>query len=138
MGEKENRIKIAQIHLRRSKALLNVADLLFKNNYFEDSVSRAYYSMFHAAYALLYLLGEQPRTHRGLINLFWIKVIDQELLAKDYGKALHKIFSYREEADYGAITFISEKEAQEALDIAKDFNNKISDLLYKKFNIKPI
>ena len=75
MGEKEDLIEIAKHHLSRAKSKLKAAQYLYEQGFFDDAISRAYYSAYHAAYALLILLGSSPKTHKELINLFWVKVI---------------------------------------------------------------
>jgi len=64
--EKEDRLKIAEEHIKRAEKALKSTVTLRNNEMFEDSIGRAYYCAFHAAHALLYLLGESPRSHKGL------------------------------------------------------------------------
>ena len=47
---------------------LDTAELLYKNNRYRPSISRAYYSMFYAAQALLISGGFDTSTHKGVIT----------------------------------------------------------------------
>jgi len=62
----------ATVHelLRKSEQRLVAARYLLEEGFYEDSASRAYYSMFFAATALLLTRGITVRTHRGLIATF--------------------------------------------------------------------
>ncbi len=56
--------------LEKSQEKLRVAEHLLQSGEYEDAVSRAYYSAFHAAQAALLTEGLTARTHQGLVNLF--------------------------------------------------------------------
>jgi len=131
MGEKEDLVEVAKKHLARSKRKLKAAKLLYEQRFFDDAISRAYYSAYHAVYALLILLGSSPRTHKGLINLFWIKVVEKNIVDKEIGRALSKLFSLRESADYSTIDFFSEADAQEAIKYATDIVSAIEKTIQK-------
>ena len=44
--------------MRKSEEKLNAAKTLFREGFVDDAISRAYYSMFHAASAVLYMIGD--------------------------------------------------------------------------------
>ena len=54
--------------LKRAEKALQAAKNLYEDELYEDSVSRAYYAMYHAAKAALALEGSSPKTHSGLIS----------------------------------------------------------------------
>ena len=120
MGKKEDLIEIVKQHLSRAKKKLKAAEYLREQGFYDDAISRAYYSAYHAVYALLILLGSSPKTHKGLINLFWVKVVEQGMIDKEVGRALGKLFSLRESADYSTIDFFSEDDANDAITYAKN------------------
>ena len=49
---------------------LNAANLIFYKDFYRESVSRAYYSMFHATQALLLIKEIYPKNHKGVIQKF--------------------------------------------------------------------
>lgn len=61
--------------LEKSKEKLRVAEQLLQTGAHEDAVSRAYYSAFHAAQAVLLTEGLTPATHQGLVNLFGLHFV---------------------------------------------------------------
>lgn len=65
-----------------------------------DAISEAYYSMFHAASAILSLKDSYPRTHKGLISEFGLQFIASGSIENSYGKMLALAEDEREKADY--------------------------------------
>lgn len=57
--------------LQKAESKLKAACKLFEDGLYEDSVSRSYYSMFHAASILLMLKGIEPRSHSGPCPDVW-------------------------------------------------------------------
>jgi len=53
--EKEDRVELAREMMRKARDKLESAWILFRNSKFEDAVSKAYYAVFFAASAVLYL-----------------------------------------------------------------------------------
>lgn len=66
-------------HLRRAEEKLKSAKLLFANEMLTDSVSEAYYAMFHAAKALLALKKIYPKTHGGMVSQFGLQFVTEGL-----------------------------------------------------------
>ncbi len=61
-----------ELLIEKAEHKLNSATILFERGIYDDAISRAYYSMFYAAKALLSLKEEYPRTHRGVYyNSAW-------------------------------------------------------------------
>lgn len=112
MKEEENLINNAEERLSTAK-------LLLENEKYGDAVSRAYYSMFNAAKAILLTEDSKPRTHQGVngeLGKLFREKIDKELL-----REFSRIQQIREDVDYGTETKISQKESEEKIDIAEEF-----------------
>jgi uncharacterized protein (UPF0332 family) len=101
-----------QLLLERAASKLSAANVLLKEGYYDDAVSRAYYSMHFAARALLLTKDITPKTHKGLIAKFGLEFIDQGFIERVYGMALNVAKEDREEADYSIICGISTEEAE--------------------------
>ncbi|ABD42758.1 protein of unknown function DUF103 [Methanospirillum hungatei JF-1] len=56
------------LFIRRAQETYTVACELHQNHHYNDAVSRAYYSMFYAAKAVLLTKDIITRTHRGTIS----------------------------------------------------------------------
>lgn len=82
----------AEGELRLARQALGAASQLLGTGALEDSTSRLYYAVFHAARAALTVHGLYSRTHSGLIHLF----------QETHGPApiLDRMFKLRAAADY--------------------------------------
>lgn len=113
--------------LEASEEKLSVAKSLYRTENKKDAVSRAYYSMFHAARAMLLQEESRPKTHQGVISelgkLFRDK-IDPELISE-----MSQIQSLREDADYEPYFTIEDQRAEEILETAEEMIRQIKKQL---------
>jgi uncharacterized protein (UPF0332 family) len=127
--------KLAEQEIKSSQERLEAAEILLKNGKIVDSISRAYYAMFHAARALLYLYGVEPRTHEGVIREFSRIIIEEKLMDKKFGRNLRQTFEMRESSDYRVGVIFEEEDAKDVLEKAKEFVmqiKKISEKIIKE------
>jgi uncharacterized protein (UPF0332 family) len=117
--------------LERAATKLSAAKILLREGYFDDAVSRAYYSMYFAARAILLTKDIVPKTHRGLISKFGLEFIDDGFIEKTYGNALNVAKEDREEADYSIICEITEEEAKSVITDADAFLKRINEAIEK-------
>jgi uncharacterized protein (UPF0332 family) len=75
-------------HLAKAEKELEAAGYLLKGGYYSDAVSKAYYSMYHAAKALLSTRQMYPRSHRGVISQFGLEFVKKGFIEESYGHAL--------------------------------------------------
>src|SRR5437870_3491940 len=68
MTEDNGRRNAAE-ELRRAEVCLSEARALQASKFPYGAVSRAYYGVFHAARALLFLLGIEARSHKAIVSL---------------------------------------------------------------------
>ena len=117
--------KLVLKEMREAEADLIEAKDSFVRNKFKWATIQGYYSMFHAARALVYNRGFREKSHYALL------VALRNLLARELGMKLIKDFedamSLREEADYG-LTF-SEAGAVETVEAAEAFSKKAKEVL---------
>jgi len=90
----------------------------------DDDVNRAYYSFFHAAKAMLNVLGFNAKTHSGLISEFGLRIIKPNLLDKKFGEYFRRAFEMRESSDYEIGIIFGEDEVQTLIKNAEDFLKK--------------
>jgi len=98
MLSREAKERVRQ-HLRLAKGLLETAVLKPESTEFEErnSLSRAYYAMFHACCALILSDGVEPsKSHGGL------RVQVQRWLGKSFGRFLGDLYELRRSSDYEA------------------------------------
>ena len=53
MGERENRVELAENYLLKAKEKLESAEILLNEDKYADSISRSYYATYLSAYWLL-------------------------------------------------------------------------------------
>ena len=119
----------------KAKRRLDAAYHLLGEGFYEDAVSRAYYSMYFAAKALLLKRDITVKTHKGLLSKFGLEFVDEGVVEKYYGRALRIAEELREEADYSISREISKEEAEAIVKDAEKFLLRIKEAI-KKINNK--
>lgn len=100
---------------------LSAAKYLFEGEFFNDAVSRAYYSMFYAAKALLALKDIYPKAHKGVVSKFGLEFVKEGFIEDIYGRAFVHAKDRREAAEYDIEKRISREEAESIIDDADRF-----------------
>jgi uncharacterized protein (UPF0332 family) len=119
------KLELVKLQLEKAEERLEAAKYLLEGEYYEDAVSRAYYSMYYATRAILTLKNIEPKTHEGLLSKFGLHVIRESDVEEYYGKALKFAKEEREKSDYDAAVEISEEEAELLIDDAEKFLERI-------------
>ena len=109
--------------LDASKDKLGVAETLLENGSLSDAVSRAYYSMFHAARAALLEEDSRPKTHQGVISELGRLLRDD--IDRDLISSMSEVQSLREDADYEPYFEIDESVAEDTIDKARELRDQI-------------
>jgi len=109
---------ISSDYVKKSANSLRAAKLLRDQNLFEESVSMAYYSMYHILTALLYKVGVKCENHTGSIILL------KELFHIDNSEIS---FAKTERVDkqYYTDFAVTEKDVSQAVIITESFRNKM-------------
>ena len=105
------------------------ANLLFEEEYLREAVSRAYYSMFHASQALLFIKKVYPKSHKGVIQKFGEEFVKSGLLEKKMGYILAQAETMRLKADYDVGLKITKEECEEILDNCEYFISKVKEMI---------
>ncbi|WP_297516618.1 HEPN domain-containing protein [Thermococcus sp.] len=116
-------------HLELAEEELSSAQLLLENGRLRDAISRAYYSMFHAAKALLLMKGINPKKHSGVVRMFGLHFVDEGFIEKVYAKYLTSAFTLRSRADYDVYYAPSQEEAEGVVENAERFLERIKGAL---------
>ena len=118
-----------EILVGKAKRRLDAAHHLLGEGFYEDAVSRAYYSMYLAAKALLLKRDITVKTHKGLLSKFGLEFVDEGVVEKYYGRALRIAEELREEADYSISREISKEEAETIVKDAEKFLVRIKEAI---------
>jgi uncharacterized protein (UPF0332 family) len=111
---------------------LDAAKELLKNGYLDDAISRAYYSMFHAASAVLLAEGVTVESHSGLKTMFGLRLIKTGKIDKYYAKTLDKLKDERENGDYDIFTSFDREDAEKDVREAEIFLAEMKRYLKKE------
>ncbi len=122
--------KIEQL-IRKSERGLHAARMLFKENDYDFSVSRAYYAMFHIAEAALLTKSLATSKHSGLLSLFYEHFVKTGVFEKNLHQDLHRAMDLRQQGDYWADPGITAETADELLKTAEAFISSLKDYLHR-------
>lgn len=111
----ENSEKYVKALLTRAEKSLRSARILFKNEILEDAISRAYYAMYYATKAILFINGVNTKTHKGVISLFGENIIKKNILDKEFAIMLRKDFNLRQKSDYEIYAEFGKESVEEVI-----------------------
>lgn len=134
MEQKEKDLIKSQID--KSKEKLDAAKVLLEKGFIDDAISRAYYSIFHAASAVLLSEGITVESHSALKTLFGLHFINSGKIDKKYGRYLNRLKDERENGDYDIFTTFENADAQEAIKETEEFLQSMINYLKKSFDLK--
>lgn len=125
----ENRRTNIQDELARAAQALRAAEALAQLDLSADSVSRAYYAVFHALRALLLSAGLEPKSHQGAIHLFNTGFVKPGTFATSHNRLIAGLQRARELADYDSSVQFSKEDALIELQEAKSFVDEVERYL---------
>jgi len=115
--------------IARGAEALEEAELLLAKGKFAGAVSRAYYSAFHFARALLLTIGEEPRSHGGLMRLLQANFVRSGAMKPEVAGLLSRLMSYRQDADYTAEFVFTQAMASDEVGNARSFASAARQIL---------
>jgi uncharacterized protein (UPF0332 family) len=125
----ENRERNAGADLERAETCLQEARHLQEADLPYGAASRAYYAVFHAARALLFSIGLEPTSHRGVVNMLGEHFVRPGLLAPELARLVSRMHADRHDADYFLQAVFTPAEGAKALTDAERFLEAVRRLL---------
>ncbi|MHC1611274.1 MAG: HEPN domain-containing protein [Candidatus Methanospirareceae archaeon] len=122
MKEIKDFIEKAEKFLKTAEQALNIGD-------YDSCVSRCYYAMFFMAEAALLTKNLSASSHKGVISLFGEHFVKTGIFDRDMGKALNDAYDKRLIGDYGIGFIVTEEEARDMLETAKNFVQRLKNYL---------
>ena len=122
-------VKDAPEYIDYARQALVSAKLLLDAGDWVGAINRAYYAIFYAANATLELQGLERSKHSGVMSVFREKYVKTDKIEVEYSKIYGKAFESRNESDYERSEFPSKTDAENALDGAKRFVERIERFL---------
>ena len=113
---------------RRAGDCLQAATVCLEHGLYADAISRAYYSIMHAAKAALLIHGVQVSSHEGLRNRFGLTLIRNGLVEVEWAYHVRRGFVDRIRADYQALAGITQSDADSACVRSRAFLERMRTL----------
>jgi len=113
--------KDVQKHLESAEMFLKESEHLFSGGFYNGTVGRAYYTMFHAATAALLAKDVERTSHHAIISAFGEFIVKPGFLEGKFHKYIIEAFALRNDCDYLAPFEAEEAQAAATLQRAKEF-----------------
>ena len=105
----------ARYRLQKAREDLDAAKLLFENESYRIANNRAYYSMFHAARAVLALDSFDSKKHSGVIAEFRRRYIKTGIFPQELSDMIGDAFTIRNASDYDDMFLAGRAETEEQI-----------------------
>ena len=126
---KKELINQAEQEMERAGKALRAAEILAKEELYEDCVSRAYYAVLHAARAALLTVPVFPESHSAVRRLFGLHLVKGGPIERKFAVILTAEQEDREMGDYGVGLVFPHERALTRLDEARMFLQRIKYFL---------
>lgn len=116
----EGRELVVAEELRVAAEELLAAEQLIGIALYRIALTRTYFAVFHAARAVLYAQGYDPKTHQGVLTLFNQHLIRPGHFEPRAARVIARLQKFREQADYGESFLVDLEGAEEELVAARE------------------
>ena len=113
--------KDVQKHLESAEIFLKESEHLFSGCFYNGTIGRAYYAMFHAATAALLAKDIERTSHHAIISAFGELIVKKGHLEQKFHKYIIEAFTLRNDCDYLAPFEPEKSQAAATLQRAKEF-----------------
>jgi len=124
--------ELIRAQIEKSQEKLDAGRSLLNDGFIDDAISRAYYSMFHAASALLLSEGITIESHSALKTMFGLYFVKTGKIDKKFGRWLNKLKDERENGDYDIFTSFEKEDAELDIKKAEEFLEEMKRYLGEK------
>jgi uncharacterized protein (UPF0332 family) len=119
----------SELYMRRARRALETARINLDAGDCAASINRAYYAIFYAANALLQIKGLARSKHSAVIAAFREHFVKAGLIEAEYSAIYGRAFSARQVSDYEIQAVPDETIADNILDEASQFVNRVAAYL---------
>ncbi len=125
-------------YLKKAKEKLKSANILYREEQYEDSATRIYYCIFHSIVALLKQLNVDlsKHSHNYILQQFRKEFIDSQVFPQMIFSKILTIKNYREIADYTINEEISKEDVKSILKDCDEIYTLLKSHVLKKINKK--
>ena len=125
--------QVVQLKLKKAKALLSEADILFQNKFYATVINRLYYSCFHATKGLLLTKDIIPKTHSGVIRQLHLHFVQAGDFDSAHASFFSRLMQERIEEDYTDVIVEDEENTWSFIEPARQYVAYIEMLIEKIF-----
>ncbi len=122
-------MKDLEILSAKAQTFLRTAERALSDGDYDSCASRCYYAMFSVAQAALLTKGLRASSHKGVISLFGEHFVKTGILPGHLGRAINYAYDTRLVGDYGVSRSVAQEEAEDLLNTAQDFVEKVKEYL---------
>ena len=121
--------RIMEQQLKITRERLDAAKYLFDGGFYKDSVSRAYYSIYHAAMTILTLEDIDAKRSSGVLRVFGLYMIQDADMGYYYASALKFAKEEQKKGDYDIFAETGEEEAETIICDAEKFLKRVEEMV---------
>jgi uncharacterized protein (UPF0332 family) len=123
-----------ELKLKKAKALLSEADILFQNKFYATVINRLYYSCFHATKSLLLTKNIIPKTHSGVIHQLHLHFVQPGNFDTAQASFFSRLMQERIEEDYTDAMIEDEENTRSFIEPAQNYVAYIETLIGNIFS----
>ena len=116
---------LALAEWRRARKAQRAAEVLLRDECFEDAVSRAYYAVFHGAKAALFVHNIAADSHAAVRRMFGLHLIKSRRIEAEWAAHLAETLDDRLAADYDPEARFSQKDVRRQCRQMRAFMSRI-------------
>lgn len=106
----EERVAIVAYRIEKAEATFVEAERVAELGMYNLAANRMYYALYYAASALLIHSGYMAHTHSGVISQIHLHFVKENILSREEGALISRMFSLRQESDYEDFIELTEQE----------------------------
>jgi len=118
--------------MENAREVLDVARLNLGNDYYGSASNRAYYAVFYAASALLFVKGMSFGKHSAVISAFRQHFIKTGEIAEKWSGIYQRIMAHRQSGDYDINVRVEKEQASGDVMDAGAFVEEVEQWLRKQ------
>jgi len=131
-----DRIEVVKYRIEKANRTYKEAVGSIENGYVETAANRLYYAAYYAVSALLISYKHEASTHNGVIQMFGMAFLKNNVIDKKYGKIFNQLFSLRLTGDYEDRHILDMMtEVIPLVEPAKELINTVTEMAKKQLNI---
>ncbi|MCQ2606090.1 MAG: HEPN domain-containing protein [Bacteroidales bacterium] len=129
MLSEENRRIVVALELEKSKRFFSEVAQLVNLKFWDTTINRLYYAVFHAASALLINKGIEVKTHKGVSLMLGEHFVKNGVLTMDEAKFYARLQNLRERGDYNCSYNATEEDVLKLIEPSSNFIKKVEQII---------